>query len=60
MTVELIGFDTEPHAIIFWTKPGDSEPSSKTVCYDEEELQHNLKTLLTWREGYKVNISNAK
>lgn len=42
-----IGFGgPAPLAIIFWYKPGEDEPSYKTVCYDEQDViaMHNHHT----------------
>lgn len=58
MTVTLIG--TVPtYAVILWTRPNEVEPSCRTKCFDEEEVQDNLKTTLNpnhYRYGWKANL----
>lgn len=47
------------YAIIFWIKPGETEPSYKTVCFDEEEVAFNLKKSLNPTSpvyGYRYKI----
>ena len=39
-----MGFDGPlPLAIIFWYKPNEDEPSYKTVCYDEQDVEQMYK-----------------
>lgn len=32
-----------PYAVVFWYKPGEDEPSYRTVCYDQKELLDAVK-----------------
>lgn len=37
--IELVGYSgPKPFAIILWYKQGEDEPSSKTICYDENDV----------------------
>lgn len=41
MNPTFIGFNQPPHAIIFWLNE-ESEMASKTVCYNEQDVQDML------------------
>lgn len=41
VVVTVIGFDSEPTAIVLWLV--DGEARFKTVCYDEDEIQKTVK-----------------
>ena len=63
MQVTFIGFDTPIYAVIYWQKPNESEPSTKSVCFDEEEVQAHLQSALNpshYRHGQQPNIYYAE
>ncbi|WP_341320848.1 hypothetical protein NSQ62_14515 [Solibacillus sp. FSL H8-0523] len=44
MKPTLIGYNGPPPlAIIFWYEAGEDEPSYKTVCYDEQDVEQMYK-----------------
>lgn len=45
--VSFIGFNSEPYAVIYWTRRGEDVASCKTVCYTPEEVDEMLERAAT-------------
>jgi len=48
--IQLLGFDSDPHCIIWWQKNGVAQ--SKTVCYSEVAEVQMLERLNTTGDFY--------